>query len=163
MDDIVVIAVDRSPGRVFKQAIAINEFPTLTTANDGLFLLSARDVYHRTTDHEREFFRKPRATERMTAQGFPPDVVLHVPSSQHMFAAGNAYPPPLITANLHPFLRSVGESSIGLETWPTRESLQEDGAALRAVYALSDMLEREEERAVAKPMPARKRPAAQIS
>ena len=99
----------------------------------------------------------------MAAQGVPPDIVLQVPRPQHLFAAGNAHPPPLITANLHPFLKAVGESPIGLDSWPGQENIQDDQDALRTVSEFSAMLQGPGRSAGAKPKPARKRPASRIS
>ncbi len=163
MDDVLAMQVDRAPCRVFKQQITINGFPTLTTQNMYLFIVSAHDMYNRTADNEREFFRKPWATERMAAQGFLPDIVLHVPRAQRLFAAGNAYPPRLIMANLHPFLKLIGESPIDLKSWPTEDILQDDREALLAATAFSGMLRGRGKAAGSKEKPARKRPASRMS
>eukprot|EP00959_Pyramimonas_sp_CCMP1952_P192767 4030740-Pyramimonas_sp.AAC.1 len=90
MDDVVAIQVDRSPHRVLQQQMVINEFPTLTTSTMRLFLLSARGVFDGAPDREREFFRMPLASERMSAQGCPPGLVLQIPPGKHLFASGNA-------------------------------------------------------------------------
>ena len=123
LDDVVVVAVDRAEGAVYNPTMTRNSFPTLTTHNQYLMILSVADVVAETPDEQREFFRKPAPTERMTAQGFPADTVLHVPSNLHVFAPGNAYPPPLIRAALQPMIEAVANSTLVLKDWPPQSML----------------------------------------
>ena len=123
LEDVVVVAVDRAEGGVYNPTMTTNSFPTLTTHNQYLMILSVADVVAGTPDEQREFFRKPAPTERMTAQGFPADAVLRVPSNLHVFAPGNAYPPPLIRAALQPMIEALANSTLVLRDWPPQSML----------------------------------------
>ena len=53
-DDIVVVALDRAKGKVFRQNYRINQVPTLTCHNRYLFLISVADVINQVEDKPRE-------------------------------------------------------------------------------------------------------------
>ena len=111
----MVVPVGRTVGGVSNPTMTTNSFPTLTTHNQYLMILSVADVVAGTPDEQREFFRKPAPTERMTAQGFPADAVLRVPSNLHVFAPGNAYPPPIDQGRASAHDRGVGQFNTCVE------------------------------------------------
>lgn len=120
MSDVVVVPVDRADGKVYKQHISVNCLPTLTTHNVYLFVLSVADVVNEVPDEEREFCRKVMAAERLTSQGFPAELLFGLGRELATFAAGNAYPVPLIIAALHPILEAIGNCDV-LATWPPQD------------------------------------------
>jgi site-specific DNA-cytosine methylase len=123
LEDVVVVSVDRGQGLTYPQHISVNVAPTFTTSNSSLFVLSVRGVVDKTPDDQREFFRKFRNSERLALQGFPPDIVFQLSPELAMFAAGNAYPVPLIIATLHPMLHALSLSKVNLASWPPAELL----------------------------------------
>ena len=123
LEDVVVVSVDRGPGLTYPQTISVNVAPTFTTSNSSLFVWSVRGVADKTPDDQREFFRKFRNSERLALQGFPPDIVFQLSPELAMFAAGNAYPVPLIIATLHPMLHALSLSKVNLASWPPAELL----------------------------------------
>jgi len=116
-DDIVVVALDRAKGKVFRQNYRINQVPTLTCHNRYIFLISVADVINQVEDKSREFFRFLLETERLALQGFPPEAARDFPSDGLIIkATGNAYPPPLIMAAAAPLIQSLGRPA----DWPFR-------------------------------------------
>ncbi len=107
MDDIVVCPADRSEEGSFSQSIALNQAPTLTTRNKYLVVMSVADIVNGVPDHERAFFRKLQDVERLTLQGLPPEVLATLSPGKAVFAAGNAYPVPLIIACIQPMLMAI--------------------------------------------------------
>ena len=65
---IVVAAVDRADGKVFKQNWQVNLSPCLTTTNAMLLVFSTHDLDAPRED--RELFRTYLPEERLTLQGF---------------------------------------------------------------------------------------------
>jgi len=87
-----------------------------------LFVLSVEDVFRKTPDADREFFRYFKGAERISLQGFPTKIIEDLPPDVVCKAAGNAYPVPLIIAVTHPVLRLICESdSLDFATWPPTE------------------------------------------
>ena len=123
-DDIVVVALDRAKGNVFRQNYRINQVPTLTCHNRYLFLISVADVINQVEDKSKEFFRFLLETERLTLQGFPPEAARDFPSDGLVLkATGNAYPPPLIMAAAAPLIQAMGADrpagdNFNFATWP---------------------------------------------
>ena len=123
-DDIVVVALDRAKGNVFRQNYRINQVPTLTCNNRYLFLMSVADVINQVEDKNKEFFRFLLETERLTLQGFPPEAARDFPSDGLVLkATGNAYPPPLIMAAAAPLIQAMGADrpagdNFNFSTWP---------------------------------------------
>eukprot|EP00959_Pyramimonas_sp_CCMP1952_P122515 2561411-Pyramimonas_sp.AAC.1 len=81
--------------------------------------MSVSDILSEVPDKDRSFFRFLRPTERLALQGLPPSAALHMPS--HAVAvkgAGNAFPPPLIMAVMHPMIDALQQSSFDLGSWP---------------------------------------------
>ena len=122
-DDIVVVALDRAKGKVFRQNYRINQVPTLTCHNRYLFLISVADVINQVEDKSREFFRFLLETERLALQGFPPEAARDFPSDALIIkATGNAYPPPLIMAAAAPLIQAMGADrpagNFNFATWP---------------------------------------------
>ena len=116
--DLVVIHVDRQKDLTYPQAMSVNVAPTLTTTNKCLWVLSVHDVLAGTPDSHREFFRMLHPTELLALQGLPCSLVQYLGYELTRKAAGNAYPPPLIMAVLHPLLESVASSQYDLASWP---------------------------------------------
>ena len=102
--------------------MSTNSAPTLTTRNQYLFVLQVKEVVERVPDNERQWFRKLRDTERLTLQGFPKTLALDL-KGKTRFAAGNAFPVPVIVAMLHPMLEALSTSGLGLASWPPRNML----------------------------------------
>jgi len=122
-DDIVVVALDRAKGKVFRQNYRINQVPTLTCHNRYIFLISVADVINQVEDKSREFFRFLLETERLALQGFPPEAARDFPSDGLIIkATGNAYPPPLIMAAAAPLIKAMGADrpagNFNFATWP---------------------------------------------
>ena len=107
--DVVVIAVDRAPGLTYKMQLVKNVIPTLTTNSGSLMVLSVGDVVRDVPDEDREFMRHIRNSEKLCAQGFSPRVYLDLDSARAQKAAGNAYPPALIIAEVHPFVDALAK------------------------------------------------------
>ena len=118
MDDVVVVAVDRSEDGVYKQCITVNAAPTLTTHNVYLVVLSVGDVVPSVPDSDRRFFRLLADSERLVLQGVPPKVLLSLPQGKAAQASGNTFPTSLIIACVQPLLMSIARSSIDLKSWP---------------------------------------------
>lgn len=117
--DIVVVSMDRSPGREYKTMVTINASPTLVTGNRYLFAISVQCVVEGFADEDREVFRFLKETERLALQGFPPTVARELGTrTLAVKAAGNAYPPPLIIAAAHPLLQAIADSTLDLAKWP---------------------------------------------
>ena len=85
-------------------------------------VLRVKEVVEQVSDHERLWFRKLRDTERLTLQGFPKTLALDL-KGKTRFAAGNAFPAPVIVAMLHPMLEALSKSGLDLATWPPRHML----------------------------------------
>ena len=95
------------------------------THNVYLFVLEVGDVINNIEDSQRTYFRKITDPERLALQGFPPNLALDLPPNRIVFAAGNAFPPPLIAALLHPMLKAMGASTFSLASWPPSEILSD--------------------------------------
>ncbi len=80
-------------------------------------------------DKERVFFRKVRGTERIVGQGFPKSTRLQLPGLS-VKAAGNAYPVPLIIANLHGMINAIGNPAFAFASWPPKEVVSTVSASL---------------------------------
>ena len=120
-DDVVVIAVDRGEDGVYSMGLTINSAPTLTCRNFYLFAMSVGCVVRRLPDHERQTFRWIQNSERLTLQGFPPDLALWMPTDAVFKAAGNAYPVPLMIATMHPLLKAIKDrigNGFDFNAWP---------------------------------------------
>ena len=111
-EDVVVVSVDRSEDGAYNQCISVNKAPTLTTHNAYLVVLSVACVLQDIPDCDRVFFRKLADPERLLLQGLPKEMCLELPHGLAVFAAGNAYPVPLIIAALQPMLMAL-HSSLG--------------------------------------------------
>ena len=133
IDDVVVFAVDRADGRAYKQNIAVNKAPTLTTKNRYLMVVSVAGIVNDVVDSEREFHRKLALPERLTLQSFPASVAELLPESKIMFAAGNAYPPVVIAAALQPMLKALSTSGLNLASHPPRGTLRQQLPALASL------------------------------
>ena len=127
--DVVVISVDRAPQMEYKTSIVRNQIPTLTTNSGCLMVLSVGDVVRDVPDNEREFLRHLRSSEKLCAQGFSPSVHLDLDSRCAQKAAGNAYPPALLIAELHPIVDAL--TRFDLAAWPPPSELASHEAALR--------------------------------
>ena len=99
-----------------------NNAPALTTHNQYLFVLQVKEVAEQVPDNERQWLRKLRDTQRLTLQGFPKTLALDL-KGKTRFAAGNAFPAPVIVAMLHPMLEALSKSGLDLATWPPRHML----------------------------------------
>jgi len=116
---IVVTCLDRAANKVYKQGITIDLCPTLTTKNRFIFLLSVDCVIADLPDSERDLFRWLMTSERLALQGFPPEILADFEDPDlGVFAAGNAYPIPLIIATTHPLLKAMACSAFNFVTWP---------------------------------------------
>ena len=122
--DIVIISVDRASGKTWLQKIHVNKLPTLTTNSQSLMVISVGDVCEGLADCDRKYFRKLHNAEKMVAQGFPKEVILHMSYRAAQKAAGNAYPVALIIAVLHPLLHELHKVNFDLASWPPPEVLQ---------------------------------------
>ena len=125
--DLIVVPVDRSWDEdiQYNASLSVNQCPTLTTHNVYLFVLEVGDVINNIEDSQRTYFRKITDPERLALQGFPPNLALDLPPNRIVFAAGNAFPPPLIAALLHPMLKAMGASTFSLASWPPSEILSD--------------------------------------
>lgn len=93
-DDIVCISVDRSLCNGFNTNMGVNVISTLQTGNRYLFVISVGCVVDDLPDEDRRFFRLLMPTERLTLQGFPPDVLRNLPThTTCLKAAGNVHIP----------------------------------------------------------------------
>ena len=133
-DDLIIASIDRSEGRTYKAVMSTNNAPTLTTHNQYLFALQVKEVVEQVPDNERQWFRKLRDTERLTLQGFPKTLALDL-KGKTRFAAGNAFPVPVIVAMLHPMLEALSKSSLDLATWPPMHMLSRKDLECVAVAA----------------------------
>ena len=106
IDDVVICPVDRGEESAFKKC-SINIAPTLTTHNTSLIVLSVRGVVEEIPDDKREFFRFLHDSERLGLQGLPITLIQTLPANKVAFAAGNAYPVPLIIATMQPMLMAL--------------------------------------------------------
>lgn len=120
LDSIVVCPVDRSHEETiqYEAKLTVDSCPTLTTHNSYLFVLSVRDIIHNVEDNQREYFGKLTGPVRLALQGFPPSLALDLPEGKITFAAGNAYPIPLLVAVFQPMLAALALSDVSLATWP---------------------------------------------
>ena len=125
LGDLIVCPLDRSHriDITYLPSLTRNAAPTLTTQNSCLFVMSVSDVVHGVDDASRKFFRFFTKPERLALQGFPPHQALRLPENKIVFAAGNAYPVPLIVATLHPMLKSLVDSGLDLCSHPAPEML----------------------------------------
>jgi len=106
---LVVFSADRAEGRTYKQSYQVNLAPCLTCTNQYLLVTSIDDVHLNPED--REFCRLLLPAERFTMQGFKKEKTLTVPQAKRTKASGNAYPVPLILAELVPILNSIAMTS----------------------------------------------------
>ena len=120
MDSIVVCPVDRSheETRQYEARLSVDNCPTLTTHNCYLFVLSVSDIIRNVDDRQREYCGKLTGPQRLVLQGFPPELALDLPVGKITFAAGNAYPIPLMVAVFHPMLLALARSGVPLAAWP---------------------------------------------
>ena len=89
--------------------------------NTYIFVLALHTGVKDKPDHEREFFRFLLPAERLVAQGFPKGLRHELQSSSlAVKASGNAYPVPLIIANLHGMIACMATGG-GLSQWPPPE------------------------------------------
>ena len=116
--ELAVVAVDRAKGKVFEQRYTTDVCPTLTTNNKWLWVISLNDMS--LPDEDRAFFRLLDSRERFILQGFPHEVASKLPTEVcRVKAAGNAYPVPLLIANLHGMIKTITESNIDIVAWPS--------------------------------------------
>jgi len=138
--DLIVFSVDRGAGDSFQQHLAINVAPTMTTHNQYLMVIEAGDVLHNVPDSQRRYFRLLKETERLTFQGFPADVVLHLKSgSLARKAAGNAYPPPLIAAVAWPMVKAISAWGVSVASWPPSDMIALDDEKVKRLQRLESM------------------------
>ena len=130
--DVVTIAVDRQDDRTFPQKVTVNAVPTLTTNNTPLWVVSVGCVVRDIPDQSRTFFRKLKETERLTLQSFPASLAMFL-GSLTLKAAGNAYPPALITVVLNPMLMALDR--FDLAAWPSSLPLGPPAGLVRQVQA----------------------------
>jgi hypothetical protein len=104
-NSVAVVSPDRAQGKVYKATYTVNIAPCLTCNNHYLMVLSTHDLHKSTA--EREFFRFFSAAERFTLQGLEKNIPATIPANLRTKAAGNAYPPPLILAEVTPILMSI--------------------------------------------------------
>ena len=97
--------------------------PTLTTHGQYLFAMQVKKVVEQVPDHDRPWFRMLRDTERLTRQGSPPITLPLDLEGKTRFAAGNAFPVPVIVAMLRPMLEALSTSGLDLASWPPRNML----------------------------------------
>ena len=136
--DIVILAADRADGKTYSQMISTNVFPTLTCNNRYIWIADVSGILDNLPDAQREFWRFPLNCERLSLQGFPPEVALDLSPASALKAAGNAYPPVLLIVVLHGMLEALAVNpEFDLATWPPATALSkpdscEVGNALRA-------------------------------
>ena len=70
LEDVVVISVDRAPGKVYKQQMTVNKIGTITTHSGSLMVLDVKGVVEDLSDEDRDFCRHIRESEKLVAQGF---------------------------------------------------------------------------------------------
>jgi len=137
LTDVICFSVDRAAGKVYKQHLTKNILPTLTTNSKYLMVVDVKGCVNSSPDSERDFMRLVHNSEKLTCQGFPKNVLVSLGSqSLAQKASGNAYPPPLIVANLHPIVKGIVEAD-GLNF--KLPSIAEDLPA-RALVALARSL-----------------------
>ena len=78
---VVAFAVDRSAGRVFKQALSVDCMPTLTTHNRYLWVASVEDIDD--PRPQRRFSRILLPSERFALQGLDPNLALALREPWH--------------------------------------------------------------------------------
>jgi site-specific DNA-cytosine methylase len=137
-EDVVIISVDRAAGKVYKQEVTVNKFPTLTTHSESMMVLSVGDIVERRPDSEREFMRHVRTSEKFVAQGFPRKTHALLDSRCGQKAAGNAYPVNLMVAVLHPLVMALDK--FDLAAWPPASVISSEMDGLSAVRAASALL-----------------------
>ena len=74
-------------------------------------VLSVSDIVSNAPDKERKLFRRLSAPERLSLQGFPPEIARYLPRDAVVQASGNSYPPPLLIAVLGPVLKQIVHAS----------------------------------------------------
>ena len=84
-------------------------------------VLSVADIVSNAPDKERKLFRRLSAPERLSLQGFPPEIARYLPRDAVVQASGNSYPPPLLIAVLGPVLKQISDWG-RLSQWPEAES-----------------------------------------
>jgi len=113
---IVIVAADRAIGKIYKQRVAVNHAPCLTTHNRYLFILRASEVelpYELRTLH-----RYVHPAERLLWQGFDAErTYMDLGHSKSRFAAGNCYPVGIMLAALLPMARAIACSSTDFMNW----------------------------------------------
>lgn len=132
--DVVTISVDRRKNLTYKQNYTVNKLPTLTTNSGSLLIVDVAGVVDQTPDNEREYMRFVRNSEKLVAQGFSASVHLFLNSRCAQKASGNAYPPSLLVAVMHPCLEAL--ANFNLEQWPPQDVLSTKlPSCLRAAVA----------------------------
>ena len=132
----VVFSVDRAEGKVWKARYHKDICPTLTCNNRYLFVVSVSDLESK-SDVGRTCFRFLHPRERFCLQGFKTSVYDAMPSDICAIkAAGNAYPVPLLVANLHGMVKAIHDSAIDLNHWHHEGSGGGDGLFDRLETAL---------------------------
>ena len=101
-------------------------------------VLSVKDVVEDVPDEQREFLRHIRNSEKLCAQGFSPRVHLQLDSSRAQKAAGNAYPPALLLAQLHPIVEALVK--FDLAAWPPASVIDVERQALLKAKETSTLL-----------------------
>lgn len=124
--DVCIFHLDRRENKVFAQLVSLNMAPTLTTRNQYLFVASVEGITQNKPDAEREFFRYLTNAERLVLQGFPPELANDLTHNSALKGAGNAFPVPVMCANLHPMLKAVSISGVSLTTWPPEKIIQKE-------------------------------------
>ena len=120
LDDVsfAIFAVDRAEGKVFQARYHKDICPTLTCNNKYLFIVSVTDLGEK-ADDEMLCFRFFHPRERFRLQGFDAKIYDKLSSDAcALKAAGNAYPVPLLVANLHGIVNTIANSTIKLKSWP---------------------------------------------